>query len=115
MSNPNDEFSTARRLFDHGRAGFRARRSFRVAQAENLRALLVEEETLASLTPEFLNLKFQRQDGLALARLQEIEALVDFDQAVAELYRAMGIGLEMKQIEFQVGDPLALPDAGGFH
>jgi outer membrane protein TolC len=81
-----------------------ATRSNRVAQAENLRALLAEEETLASLTPEFLDLKFQRQDRLAIARFDEIEALVLFDQAVAELYRAMGIGLDMNQIELEIVD-----------
>lgn len=88
-----------------------ARRSFRVAQAENLRTLLVEEETLAGLTPEFLNLKFQRQEELAVARQLELDALVQFDTAVAELYRAMGIGLSMKQIELEMVDPQADPDA----
>ncbi|MCZ6837052.1 MAG: TolC family protein [Planctomycetota bacterium] len=87
-----------------------ARRSFRVAQAENLRTLLVEEETLASLTPEFLNLKFQRQEGLAIARAQELQAMVNFDSSVANLYRAMGIGLKMKQIVFEIPDPMADPD-----
>ena len=81
-----------------------ARRSFRVAQAENLRTLLVEEETMAGLTPEFLNLKFQRQSGLATARQQEIQAIVNFDQSVAELYRAMGTGLKMNNINLEVGD-----------
>jgi outer membrane protein len=76
-------------------------RSSRIAQAENLRALLVEEETLAGLTPEFLNLKFQRQESLALARLEEFEALVAFDQAVAGLYRALGVGLSMRNIALE--------------
>ncbi|MHC4447519.1 MAG: TolC family protein [Planctomycetota bacterium] len=87
-----------------------ASRSFRVAQAENLRALLVEEETLAALTPEFLDLKFTRQETLASARLQEVQALVSFDKSVAQLYRAMGVGLTMNRIDFEVvGDP----DVGG--
>ena len=81
-----------------------ATRSFRIAQAENLRALLVEEETLAGLTPEFLNLKFQRQEGLALARLQEIDALASFDQSLAALYRAMGTGLSMRNISLETMD-----------
>lgn len=76
-------------------------RAFRMAQAENLRALLVTEQTIASLTPEFLNLKFQRQDGLAGAQLQESTALVDYNSAIAELYRAMGTGLAMNRIELQ--------------
>ncbi|MCI0629645.1 MAG: TolC family protein [Phycisphaerales bacterium] len=79
-------------------------RSFRIAQAENLRALLVEEETLAGLTPEFLNLKFTRQETLATARRDEIAALVNFDKSLAELYRAMGIALKMKRIDVEVVD-----------
>jgi outer membrane protein len=89
-----------------------ATRSFRIAQAENLRALLVEEDTLASLTPEFLNLKFQRQEGLAIARRQEIEAIAAFDKAVSSLYRAMGIGLSMKNIKVEVSDEHPAVDAG---
>ena len=89
-----------------------ATKSNRVAQAENLRALLVEEETLASLTPEFLALKFQRQDLLASARRQEIDATASFDKAVSSLYRAMGIGLSMKNIEVQVVDETTPVDAG---
>jgi outer membrane protein len=86
----------------------RATRSNRIAQEENLRALLVEEETLAGLTPEFLNLKFQRQARLALARTEELLALANFDQAVARLYRAMGTGLAMRQIDFEAaGEPRA--------
>ncbi|UCD74791.1 MAG: TolC family protein [Phycisphaerales bacterium] len=87
-----------------------ATRSFRVAQAENLRALAVEEETLAGLTPEFLNLKFQRQSGLALAQAQEVQALVNYRQSVANLYRAMGTGLTMKGIDLEIiDDPDMLP------
>jgi outer membrane protein TolC len=78
-----------------------ATRSLRVAQAENLRTLLVEEETMAGLTPEFLNLKFQRQERLALARTQEVAALANYDKSVASLYRAMGTSLIMKGIEVE--------------
>jgi len=76
-------------------------RSSRLAQAENLRALLVLEQTIASLTPEFLNLKFQRQDGLASAQLQESTALVEYNIAIADLYRSMGTGLAMNRIELE--------------
>jgi outer membrane protein len=78
-----------------------ATRSFRVAQAENLRTLLVEEETMAGLTPTFLNLKFQQQETLAQARQQEVAALANFDKSLASLYRAMGTGLVMKGIEVE--------------
>lgn len=80
-----------------------ATRSFRVAQAENLRALQVRED-LVGLTPEFLNLKFQQQETLAAARRQEMLARVNFDQSVAQLYRAMGTSLKMHQIQFEIPD-----------
>jgi outer membrane protein TolC len=88
-----------------------ATRAFRVAQAENLRALLVQEETLVGLTPEFLNLKFQRQETLAEARREEVAALVNFDTALAELYRAMGVGLTMRRIEVEL---VGAEEAEGF-
>ena len=75
-------------------------RTFRLAQAENLRALLVDERTLAALTPEFLQLKFQLQNGLALAEDQYFASLVGYQNALAALAEAMGTGLEANQIEF---------------
>lgn len=87
-----------------------ATRSFRVAQAENLRTLEAEEP-LRGMTPEFLNLKFQRQEGLATARQQELQALANFDKSLSSLYRAMGNGLEMHGISVEVVDTLeATPD-----
>ncbi|MCP3902451.1 MAG: TolC family protein [Planctomycetes bacterium] len=79
-----------------------ATRAFRVAQAENLRTLLVREETMEGLTPEFLNLKFDRQDRLALARQEEIDALANHNNALSKLYRAMGTGLKMRGIDVEV-------------
>lgn len=90
-----------------------ATRSFRVAQAENLRTLIAEEQTLAGLTPEFLDLKFRRQEGLALARVEEVLALVQYDQAVAGLYRALGIGLSMNRIRLELDENLDSEDADG--
>ncbi|MHC4965554.1 MAG: TolC family protein [Planctomycetota bacterium] len=81
-----------------------ASRSNRVAQAENLRTLLVEEETLAGLTPEFLNLKFQRQERLAAAQADEAQSLVNYNKSLASLYRSMGVGLTMNRIELEVID-----------
>ena len=82
-----------------------ANRSSRIAAAENLRALQVEEETLAALTPAFLNLKFQRQDRLATAQRDEVAALVSYNTSVASRYRWMGIGLTMNQIQLEIVDP----------
>ena len=83
-----------------------ANKSFRIAQAENLRALKVEEETLAGLTPTFLNLKLQTQAGLASARIAEFTSSVNFNSALSSLYLAAGTTLEMHQIVFD--DAVAL-------
>lgn len=81
-------------------------RAYRLAQAENLRALLVDEQTIATLTPEFLALKFQRQQELASAQVQEIQSLVDYNSSIAQLWNAMGTGLQMNRVELQVSDPV---------
>jgi hypothetical protein len=80
-------------------------RSFRLAQAENLRALLVDEKTLAALTPEFLQLKFQLQNGLAAAEDAYFASLVGYQSAIAALQRAMGTGLEANRIELDAIEP----------
>ncbi len=67
-----------------------ATRSLRLARTENLRALLAEEERRSELTPEFLALKFQRQQLLALAQAAEVRALADHERARARLERALG-------------------------
>jgi outer membrane protein TolC len=87
-----------------------ATRSFRVAQAENLRVLDVEEDWVASLTPTFLDLKFTQQERFAFARRDEVRALAAYDQAVAALHRAMGTGLKMNQIDLEIVDA---PDGQG--
>jgi len=69
-----------------------AARAYRIAQTENLRALTAEMEQRSTLTPEFLNLVFQRQEGLAAAQLGEVQALADYNRAVARLAYAMGRG-----------------------
>ena len=80
-------------------------RNFRIAQAENLRSLEALQKTLAALTPEFLNLLFQRQDRLAQAQLQELQALVGYNIALANLQRVMGTGLEANNIDLVVVAP----------
>lgn len=80
-------------------------RAFRVAQAENWRTTLVEEETRGRLTPEFLNLEFQRQETLATARRQELIAMADYERSLAALWAAMGTGLERSGIEVELLEP----------
>ena len=92
------------RDIDAGYALVGQARNFRLAQAENLRALEALRETLAALTPEFLNLLFQRQERLGEAQLQEIGALVAYNVAIADLNRATGIGLDASGIDLVVVD-----------
>lgn len=77
-----------------------ATRSLRLAETENLRALMVEQEQRSQLTPEFLNLVFQRQEGLATAQLSEVQALADYNRSLARLRRAIGGGMGAERIEF---------------
>lgn len=77
-------------------------RASRLAAAENLRTLQVEEETMRGLTPDFLDLKLRRQEALALAEFDEVNALVDYSNAIADLHRATGDALERNRIEFVV-------------
>ena len=95
------EVKNALRAVQTGYELIHASRAFRIAQTENLRALLAEEKENRALTPEFLNLKFTRQERLALAEQQEMGALADFNKALAEYYRAIGTGLEAKRIELK--------------
>lgn len=81
-------------------------RSSRLAASENLRTLLVQEKTIQSLTPDFLDLKFRRQESLAQAESDEQSALTDYNISLADLHAAMGDALQRNRINFVV------PDAG---
>lgn len=82
----------------------RATRVSRVAAAESLRALEIERETLASLTPTFLNLLFTTQAQLGNARSAEFLAIIDFNISVSKMYEAMGTTLNINQIGLQTLD-----------
>ena len=79
-------------------------RAQRLAAAENMRALALDEENIPQLTPEFLALKFLRQDGLAATEVAEAAALADYNVAIANLHAAMGTSLERNRIELRVVD-----------
>jgi outer membrane protein TolC len=81
----------------------------RIASAENLRTLEVEERTIQALTPEFLDLKLRRQQALASAEAAELAAFTEYNASIARLYAAMGTALERNRILFAVPkatDPL---------
>jgi len=78
-----------------------ATRAFRLAQTENLRALVAEQQARSELSPEFLNLIFQRQEGLAGAQLSEVVALADYNRSLATLHRVLGGGMGAERIEIE--------------
>lgn len=84
------------------------RKAARIAAAETLRTLLVEEQTSGALTPAFLDLKLRRQQALAAAEQQEIGAMVDYNVAISRLHQSMGTTLERNKIQFDV--PAYIPD-----
>lgn len=86
-------------------------RASRLAATENLRTLLVQEQTIQSLTPDFLDLKFRRQEALANAEIAELGSLINYNIALADLHRATGTALERNRIAFIVPD--AADEAGG--
>ncbi|MFT7484452.1 MAG: HAE1 family hydrophobic/amphiphilic exporter-1 [Candidatus Paceibacteria bacterium] len=78
-----------------------ASKNVRLAQTENLRALSAEREQRSELSPEFLNLLFQRQERLALAQLAEVRALADYNRSLATLHRVLGSGMRSERIELR--------------
>ncbi|MGE3108899.1 MAG: TolC family protein [Phycisphaerales bacterium] len=77
-------------------------RAARIMAAESLRALDVEEELTQPKTAEFLNVKLSRQESLAQAEQDEIQALVDYNTALARLHAALGTTLKRSKINFEV-------------
>lgn len=96
------EVITALRQVTSNYALIEQTRAARIAAAENLRALEVEEKTIQALTPEFLDLKLRRQAALAGVEIQEFNALSDYNIAIARLHAACGTTLERNQIKFTV-------------
>lgn len=88
-------------------------RDARLAAAEVLRALLVEKETIRALSVERLDLELNRQEQLAQRERDEVQALADYQRAIATLHAAMGTALERNQIELVVPDPEDAITEGG--
>ena len=76
----------------------------RLASTENIRTLAVLEETTQALTPDFLDLKFSRQNALAQSEIDEIRARRDYNVALAQYYAAMGTTLRRNAVDLVVPD-----------
>ena len=81
-------------------------RATRRAASESLRTHKAREQ-LDGLTPTNLDLRFRRQESLAIAEIDEVRSLLDYNTAIAEHYRSMGTSLERNQITLDVED---IPD-----
>lgn len=77
-----------------------ATRAARRAAAENVRTLNVQEDAGEPLNEGFIDLKLRRQETLAQAESQEIQALTDYNIAIARYYESLGTLLERNGIEF---------------
>lgn len=85
-------------------------RASRLAAAENLRTLEVEEETTRAMTPSFLDLKLTRQESLARAELDEALALTDYASSIADLHSAIGVALDRHGIDLIIPSEEELDD-----
>lgn len=80
------------------------RRVQRVAAAWSLRSFEIEMELRLGYTVQNLEIWFNRQTEVAQAERDEIEALVEYNIALARLYAAMGTTTERNKIAFTVPD-----------
>ena len=76
-----------------------AQRAAVEAAGVQLQALEDTERIRAQLTPEFLRVKLQAQETLANAERAELQAIVDYNNAMVELARITGTILELHRIE----------------
>lgn len=72
-------------------------RTSRIAQSEALRVLLVEKD-ISQYTVERLDSEFSREEALSTAERNEIQALTDYNQSIADLFAAIGSSLERNNI-----------------
>jgi len=68
------------------------------AAKAHLQALEDSEEVREKLTPEFLLVKLQAQESLALAQRSEIRAIADFNTSVTQLAQITGTVLELHRV-----------------
>ena len=71
------------------------------AYAAQLEALNTRERVRGQLTPEFLQVKLNAQEALANARFQELGAMVNYNQALADLAAATGTILQQYGISME--------------
>lgn len=81
-------------------------RAARFAATENLRALETVIQTTGGYTAFNLDQWLSRQQALALAEAEEVQALVNYNIAISRLYAAIGRTLERNNIKFIVPETI---------
>ncbi len=76
------------------------RKTSRVTAANALRVFVAEKEAGPGYTVERLDFELQQQERLADAERQEMQAVTDYNAALADLFQAMGTTLEHNNIQF---------------
>jgi outer membrane protein TolC len=74
----------------------------RLAASEVLRVLLLETQLGEGISVERLDLELNRQESLAQAERAEVQAFVQYNSGLADLFAAMGTTLERNKIEMVV-------------
>ncbi|MFZ4575163.1 MAG: TolC family protein [Phycisphaerales bacterium] len=87
-------------------------RDARLSETNALRVLRIDNE-VKGRTIERLDLELNRQEGVASAEREEVQAVIEYNIALADLFAAMGTTLERNNIQFVVpdGPSIDLPDA----
>lgn len=84
-----------------------AQRAAVAATRAQLEAMDLTEKRIGELTPEYLSLKLSTQELLATAQLAALQAVVDYNNALADLRQVTGTLLELPRLK------IALPAAIG--
>lgn len=85
-------------------------RNSRLAASNNLRSQEVETAVNRGNDVLTLDERLRLQDALSQAEQEEIQALVEYNISISQLYAAMGTALEHNKIDFKIpdaDDPLA--------
>ncbi|CAG0964888.1 hypothetical protein PHYC_00927 [Phycisphaerales bacterium] len=74
----------------------------RLAAAESLRVLQVEKDFRQGYSVERLDLELNSQETLSSAERDEMQAMVEYNQSIADLFQAMGTTLERNNVKMVV-------------
>lgn len=77
-------------------------RASRLAAANSLRVLQVEKDFRQGYSVERLDLELNSQETLASAERDEMQAMIEYNQSIADLFQAMGTTLERNNVKVVV-------------